>query len=158
MTLRRLLAPLCAGVLTMSCGFSADTGPDNWVEFSTPSYNGYETRFVGHSPIALSLGDEAKLRSTCPTLTRGHLLPQSKSFQLLTVQGKGLHEHSVVGAILKDGTLAQISPQWTGTSLEIPVACDDCQIIFGVQVNHRMAACVGSRYSLSINEAKLSSP
>jgi hypothetical protein len=111
---------------------------------------GIETRFYGEQAFDPTAPQAFDLRERCPELDRVVVSEGGGDFYAYEVEGKGLDAVDRVGAVLPDGRLVAIQIVREDGKLGFPVGCEACEVVFGVLVDGRPAACTGPGRSLRV--------
>lgn len=132
------------------------------------SPTGVFTRFAGHAEFMPTSEQAFELRRTCPELTWVSLDQSTERFSVLTVQGDRLENTVAISVLKPDNSLATakhhalvaapgqpLAPHQQG-AIEVPLACDDCMVFFGVELTDgSWAACRGPGYAVQLSHGAI---
>lgn len=150
--------PIVLAVLALSaCARAPQTQTRSW-EARAPQ--ALTTRFVGQNDAPLSPAQAFSAQGACPKLTTATLTPvrpptaSSPGLARLVLRGD-LAAVTRVGALLSDGTLANVEFQRGPDGLTVPVMCRTCEVVLGVPRDGRAVACTGPGFSVQVENGRL---
>lgn len=137
--------------LWLACG-GGEVAPGAWVTLPEGEPQGLEARFVGAEPWLPNAEQAFEVRGRCPKLTRARAEAGPEGVWFVDVEGERLADVTRVGALLPDGKLADVRFKRKDAVLVLPVACDGCELFFGVEVEGHPVACTGPGRSLKMSK------
>ncbi len=124
--------------------------PGQDIVFDTHAIQQVGGHFYDQSDAPLAPAVAFAVEARCPSLERATLRAVTPGLHHLTLRGRGLGAVERISAALFDGTLANVQFERVGDTLEMPIACNRCEIYLGVEAGDRVAACIGPGHSIAI--------
>ena len=150
--------PLVLTVLVLfACARAPSSQTRSW---GSQSPRALTTRFVGQDDAPLAPAQAFSAQAACPRLTTATLTPvrpptvSSPGLSRLVLTGD-LATVTRVGALLSDGTLANVEFQRGADGLTLPVMCRTCEVVLGVAHQGRAVACTGPGFSVQVENGRL---